>query len=41
MIADFFKHRQKLILVMVFLLFCISLLKIITSQFSPFIYFMF
>ncbi len=41
MITDFFKHRQKLVSVMIFILFCFSLLKIITAQFSPFIYFMF
>jgi alginate O-acetyltransferase complex protein AlgI len=41
MLTDFFNHRQKLIAVMVFALLCFSLLKIITAQFSPFIYFMF
>lgn len=41
MVTDFFKHRQRLISIMVFMLFCFSLLKIITAQFSPFIYFMF
>lgn len=41
MVTDFFKYRQKLISVIVFALFCFSLLKIITAQFSPFIYFMF
>lgn len=40
-IARFVERRQKLISAMVFLLFCFSLLKIITAQFSPFIYFMF